>query len=191
METDRNFFIRTFYTIDEFTKGRPEMSKRISIEQLKETSIDAFSNTLAYALAVGDEMGKKKALRILGKLIGESKIRWSKEHSRHKGRGDDAVAAFTIEQRYIRANSLPGTYRPDDIQVVQKSSKRVVARHRGFCITLEACKRLRLKTADVCPIISQTSWQTTYKKLVNPKLIMKITKLRPETEYCEETIEVK
>ena len=74
---------------------------------------------------------------------------------------------------------------------MKKNPKCVVARHRGFCVVLEACKRLGLKTSDMCPIVSSGSWEMAYKALVNPRATMKITRLRPEAEYCEEVIEVK
>jgi len=167
------------------------MPRRISIQDLKRIATDGFASTLAYALAVGDDIGRERALRILANLIGKRRTAWGRRNLRPEEKGSDAIAALTLERQYIRANSTPGTYEPSNIEVVEKSPRRVVTRHRGFCVVLEACKRLGLKTSDICPIVSSVSWEMAYRALVDPKITMKITKLRPEAEYCEEIIEVK
>ena len=167
-----------------------DMAGRISIKDLKRVAVDGFASTLTYVLAVGDEIGRARALQILARLIGERKIMWGRENLRPEERGNDAMAALNLERQYTQAKSLPGTYKPRNIEVVEKNPERVLVRHRGFCVALEACKRLGLKTSDVCPIVSCISWEMAYRALVNPRATMKITKLRPEAEYCEEIIEV-
>jgi len=167
------------------------MPRRISTRELKREAVEGFASMLAYVLAVGEEIGRARALQILARIIGERKIAWGGENLRPEERGDDALAALKLERQYVRANSVPGTYRPSNIEVVERSPERVVTRHRGFCIVLEACERLGLKTSDVCPIVSSGSWEMAYKAVVNPRATMKITRFRPEAEYCEEVIEVK
>lgn len=78
---------------------------------------------------------------------------------------------------------------PDDAPVVAKEENRIVFHSRNFCPTLEACKILGLDTRYVCKRLNENATELLLQQ-IDPHLRFSrnYEKLRPYSEYCEETI---
>jgi len=80
---------------------------------------------------------------------------------------------------------------PKDIQVVYEDERKITWRSFNFCPILEACKRLRLDTRIICKEINEESVQD-FISCLSPRLrfYRSYEKIRPHSEYCEETFEL-
>lgn len=78
---------------------------------------------------------------------------------------------------------------PDDAPVVAKEENRIVFHSMNFCPTLEACKILGLDTRYVCKRLNENATEQLLQQ-IDPRLRFSrnYEKLRPYSEYCEETI---
>lgn len=77
----------------------------------------------------------------------------------------------------------------DEAPVIHKTDKTIVFHSMNFCPTLEACRILDLDTRYVCKKLNENSTDTLLKQ-IDKKLNFSrnYDKLRPYTEYCEESI---
>jgi len=80
---------------------------------------------------------------------------------------------------------------PAEVPIIYENSKRIVWRSYNWCPVLEACKKGKFDTRDVCKKGWEQSVQDFIAK-VNSKLIFSrnYKKIRPYTPYCEEMIEL-
>ena len=144
---------------------------------------------LAYVMEIGNQIGREEALNILASVDEKFSQRWAQENiSKLNIKGDDAKAGWALDQAYWRAMT-PGPWRPEEHIVVEDRPERVVVRHTGWCPMLEACKMLNLSTREVCPIFPARNANAILRTL-NPRLSLRIGKMRPEASYCEEIIEL-
>lgn len=77
----------------------------------------------------------------------------------------------------------------DEAPIIHKTDKAIVFHSMNFCPTLEACRILRLDTRYICKKLNENSTDTLLKQ-INKRLSFSrnYDKLRPYTEYCEESI---
>jgi len=77
----------------------------------------------------------------------------------------------------------------DQAPVVRRDLKTLVFHSQNFCPTLEACKILGLETRRVCKLSNEKS-TIALVQAVDPRLTFSrnYEKLRPYSEYCEESI---
>ena len=80
---------------------------------------------------------------------------------------------------------------PNKAPIVEKTKKRIVFHSQNFCPTLQACKILNLDTKKVCKEVFEIPTDRLVKK-INTKLKFSrnYCKIRPYTNYCEESIEL-
>jgi len=116
----------------------------------------------------------------------QKRLRWYEEN---KGRleleGSDVRKAYAL--LLLRYMGL----RQEEIPIVYEDEKKIVWRSRNFCPVLEACARLGLDTRDVCREAEERPVQELISK-INPRLRFSrnYEKIRPYSEYCEESIEL-
>jgi len=116
----------------------------------------------------------------------QKRLRWYEEN---KGRldleGSDVRKAYAL--LLLRYMGL----RQEEVPIVYEDEKRIVWRSRNFCPVLEACARLGLDTRDVCREAEEKPVQELISK-INPRLRFSrnYEKIRPYSEYCEESIEL-
>ncbi|MPM12880.1 tRNA-specific adenosine deaminase [bioreactor metagenome] len=77
----------------------------------------------------------------------------------------------------------------DEAPVIHKTDKAIVFHSMNFCPTLEACRILDLDTQYICKKLNENSTDTLLKQ-IDKRLIFSrnYDKLRPYSEYCEESI---
>lgn len=130
---------------------------------------------------------KEKAWFEEEKRIIEKRLKWIKQN-RHKLKiikGNDVEKAYKLF--YLEYLNV----KEKEIEIVEKSEKRIVLRSYNFCPVLEACKKLNLDTRIICKKLYEKPTQVFIQQ-INPNLKFKrnYEKIRPYTPYCEETIEM-
>ena len=160
----------------------------ISKDTLKKIYTTGFAGLMAYIMAVGEKIGKEEAIRIHAKLhAGMAEM--VKQNLPELGiTGDDARAGMAVidaimEEHYPGFNELMERERTED------TPKRVVSRHRGWCAAIDACQMLGISPKDFCPIPHEEGL-TPIVQVLNPKLRVRLGKIRPEGEYCELIVEL-
>ena len=80
---------------------------------------------------------------------------------------------------------------PKDVEVVERTERRIVCRWRNFCEILEACKMLGLDTRVVCKGAYEKPTNVLLKR-IDPRLNFRrnYDKIRPYSGFCEEIIEL-
>jgi tRNA(adenine34) deaminase len=76
--------------------------------------------------------------------------------------------------------------------IVEKRADRIVIHSRNFCPTLEACRILGLDTRQVCARMTEGPMDKLLKQ-VDPRLCFSrnYEAIRPNGDYCEETISLR
>ncbi|MBT9159951.1 MAG: hypothetical protein AAGB97_06855 [Dehalococcoidia bacterium] len=147
------------------------------------------ADLIAYTMAVGEKIGKDEALRIHAQLLA-SKADMLKENLSQLGiTGNDARAGMAVIDAVVGGH-YPGMFELMELQRTEDTPQRVITCYKGWCATLNACKMLELTPKDFCPI-SHEEGLTTLVQVVNPKLQVRLGKLRPEADCCEVIVEIK
>jgi hypothetical protein len=135
-----------------------------------------------YVKAVGDIIGRGKALELLQKKNVERELNWIDENlPKLCIEGDNAIAARDLLDRLFSANA-PGYVPPERFV---NTPERVAIRSSGRCVILEAANAVGLSTKEVCGISYN---HIPAVKRINPKLTIKTIKMRPEDNCCESMI---
>jgi len=161
----------------------------ISEETLKKIYTTSFAGLIAYIMAVGDKIGREEAIRIHARLhAGMAEM--IKENLPQLGiAGNDARAGTALIDAVIEEH-YPGVTRLMERERTEDTPQRVVSRHKGWCAALEACQMLGISPRDFCPIPHEEGL-TPLVQVLNPKLHVRLGKIRPEEEYCELIVELK
>ena len=155
-------------------------------ETLRNLRISRALHLFRYAKAVAEEIGERKAWRILENCITDIALEWyMKNKSQLVQKKPLLEHAFDVY--YFRHLNL----KPKDVKIVEKSKNRVVCRWRNFCEVLEACRILKLDTRIVCKNVYEKPGKMLLKQ-ISSKLNFRrnYNKIRPYTDYCEEIIEI-
>ena len=80
---------------------------------------------------------------------------------------------------------------PEDVEIVEKTEKRIVCRWRNPCQVWKKCKMLKLDTKIVCREAFEKPAKILLKQ-IDQKLNFRrnYDKIRPYTDFCEEIIEI-
>lgn len=122
----------------------------------------------------------------IAKEMAERRLRWYEEN---KGKldleGSDVRKAYAL--LLIKYLGLS----PEEVPVIYEDERKIVWRSHNFCPTLEACKKLGMDTRKVCKKTTEKPAQELISK-INPnlKFSRNYEKIRPYSDYCEETIEL-
>lgn len=122
--------------------------------------------------------------KFIEKELIEKRDRWFEQNKNSLDlKGSDVEKAYQLILIKIGID-------PSEVQIVEKTKKRIVFHSYNFCPTLEACKILGLDTKKVCKKVFETPTDQLVKK-INSKLKFSrnYCKIRPFTDYCEESIE--
>lgn len=140
-------------------------------------------------MAVSEKIGREEALKILAKEEWKYGRNWIKENMKKLDvEGEDAKAGWTIIQAAYKLTS-PGSIVPKEHELVRFDSNIVTIRRTAWCPILEACEALKIPTKEVCPNFT-IQREDAMLKTLNPKLSLRIGKIRPESPYCEYIIEL-
>lgn len=116
----------------------------------------------------------------------KKRLRWYEENkNKIRLEGSDVKKAYTL--LIIEYLGLS----PKEAPIVYEDTKKIVWRSYNFCPALEACKRLRIDTREVCKKAYEESVQALISK-INPslKFSRNYREIRPYKDYCEEIIEL-
>ncbi len=146
------------------------------MEEKVRKTIELYESALEKYVEIGDEAWKEVAQDLLQK-----RLRWLEKNRNLTG---------TPVEKAFKAICLKLEIDPKDLQIVEKTKKRIVYRSYNFCPTLEACKVLGLDTRKICRLTTEEPMQK-FLEAIDPKLrfTRNYEKIRPYCEYCEETIE--
>jgi len=160
----------------------------VSKETLKKIYTTSFAGLIAYMMAVGEKIGKEEAIRIHARLHAGMAEMVRQNLSKLGITGDDARAGMAVIDA-IMEEHYPGFKELMERERTEDTPKRVVSRHRGWCAAIDACQMLGISPKDFCPIPHEEGL-TPIVQVLNPKLRVRLGKIRPEEEYCELIVEL-
>ncbi len=194
----QSFYTRLMKLIEarEAKQLTPERFHEELVELLKERAVAAMVPIVAYARAVGEEIGKEKALRILGQVYNGLAEQWVKDAQKQLGIGNDALAAKDLYWQFLslwyEGQMIPVKGLLKWERVPESNSKRVHVVDTSWCSILEARKVLgHADTDDFCNLLVPCQNTDLFRKHVNPKLEHYQYKTRPQSDVCEEAFELK
>lgn len=154
-------------------------------EEQKHTT-EAVKKLLEFVVFIGNKIGRDRAFRLLEEYRTDKRIKWLR-----KNRNSLNLSGSEVEKG-LQLICLKLNIDPQDLEIIKKTDTKILYRPRNFCPILEACKVLDLDTREVCKKAYEGS-QTKFLKAYNPKLTFKrnYSKIRPYSNFCEETIEIK
>jgi hypothetical protein len=126
-----------------------------------------------------------KGWKVIEKELIKKRDKWFEQNKKFlELKGSDVEKAYRLVLIKIGIN-------PDEAPIVEKTKKRIVFHSQNFCPTLQACKILGLDTKKVCKKVFEIPTDQLVKK-INTKLKFSrnYCKIRPYTDYCEESIEL-
>jgi len=145
----------------------------------KQAQIRLFS----YIQRIAPLLGRDRAWRILEDLVSEKRIRWLESQQIRPGN--------PVEEAYRLFYLVYLGLDPGDVEVVEKTPRRLVVRWSNPCPTLEACRTLGLDTRYVCKNVYEGSTQAFMRRIHrNLRFSRNYDAIRPHSDYCEETIEL-
>ncbi|MFA4917155.1 MAG: hypothetical protein WC560_10855 [Syntrophales bacterium] len=160
----------------------------ISDETLKNIYTTNLAGLISYIEAVGEKIGKEEAVRIHAKLHAKM-ADILEEHLPQLGiKGNDARAGMDLIYAIMEAH-YPGFTSFMERERVEDTPQRVVSRHRGWCAAYEACRMLKVSPRSFC-LIPHEEGLTPLVQVLNPKLCVRLGKIRPEADYCELIVEL-
>lgn len=195
----QSFYTRLLRLLDERDAKRltPQQFHEALVELLKERAVAAMVPIVAYATAVGKEIGKEKAIRMLGEVYNGLSEKWVEQTKKQLSiSGNDALAAKDLYWQslslWYESQMIPVKDLLKWEKVPESNSKRVHIVDTSWCSILEACKILGLNGKDdYCSFLVPCQMNGFFKKHVNPKLEYYQYKTRPFFDVCEEAIELK
>ena len=161
----------------------------ISNDALKKIYTTTSAGNIGYILAVGEKIGKEEAIRIHAGLHAGMAEMIKQNLSQLGITGDDARAGMAVIDA-IMDEHYPGFSELMERERTEDTPERVVSRHKGWCATLDACQMLGISPREFCPIPHEEGL-TPIVQVLNPKLRVRLGKIRPEDEYCELIVELK
>jgi len=160
-------------------------------EEIRTATTFDFVTMLKYAIEVGKIIGKEKAMKLLGNVFAENRVRWfiqNKDKLSSKlsyNQLSDLEKAYETLREFLKMVT-PG-WKDEYMTIISKDSSKIIIKFTIWCPFLEAAKILGIDTKDICPFISEQASTALFKE-INKNLRMKITKMRPKHDYCEEII---
>ena len=161
----------------------------ITEETIKKVYTASQAGMIAYARAIGERIGMDEALRILAQLHAGMAEMIKQNLPKLGITGNDARSGMAVIDAMMEEH-YPGFSKLMERERSEDTPEKVISRHKGWCATLEACQMLGISPKDFCPIIHEEGLSPLVQVL-NPKLQVRLGKLRPEAEYCELIVELK
>ncbi len=99
--------------------------------------------------------------------------------------GSDVRKAYTL--LLIEYLAIP----PEEVPVIEEDEKKIIWRSFNNCPVIEACRIGKFDTREICSKGYEKSVQELIMK-INPKLHFSrnYDKVRPHSDYCEESIKL-
>ena len=144
---------------------------------------------IEYIMAVGKKIGMEEALKTYASVEWRTGRTWVKENlSKLDIRGEDAKAAWKLVKQSIRMFD-PKPLNPSENKIVEDKPEKVVIHRTGWDPIPEACKTMNLPPHEIYPyFVIQNA--DAFIKTLNPKLSIKLGKLKPEKNFIEYIIEL-
>jgi len=169
-------------------KKSEDIHMEITEDSLKALHTNSQAGHIAYILRVAEKIGLEEALRIHADLHAKM-ADMVQEHLPHMGlEGNDAKAGMTLIEHVMEGHN-PGILSLMDREKTEDTPQRVVSRHTGWCAVNEACKMLGTSPREFCPIPHEDGL-TPLVQVINPKLSVRLGKLRPVDDCCELIVEL-
>jgi hypothetical protein len=137
----------------------------------------------SYIQKIEPLLGRERAWGILEDLVKEGRLRWL--NSAKIGGGNPVEEAYRLfYTEYLKLD-------PEDAEIVERTPRKIVVRWKNHCPTLDACRALDIDTRFVCRRVYESATQAFMEK-IDPGLRFSrnYEAIRPNSEYCEETIEL-
>ncbi len=160
--------------------------KSVEIRFSESRKVPLYTNELKKAIERSKGIGLEAALEEWGERIKKRRLEWFKEHKKSlKLKGTEVRKGFQLVLLEYMG------IKPEEVPIIEETKKKITWRAYDFCPYLEAAKNVGLDIRLVCKNVTEMPVQALLD-MINPKLRFSRSygKIRPYTEYCEETIEL-
>ncbi len=165
------------------------MEPPLSLVAFRSRLVSWVRRLIAYVLKVGEVVGTDRAFELLSELMGAEGEAWAqKELKKLDITGIDALSGWELLRSFKQMLALEAL-KPDEHIIAERGPNRVVVNCTAWCPIMEACRELNIPTRKVCESL-MLSFERGVLKALNPKLKLKVGKIRPEDKYCEYIIEL-
>lgn len=160
--------------------------KSVEMRQSELNKVPIYTRNLENVILRSKEIGLENALKEWAEQIKIRRLEWFNQNKDNfKLEGTEVRKGFQLvlfEYMGIR---------PDEVPVVKETETKITWRAYDFCPYYEAMEKLGLDSKIVCKHATEMPVQALLD-IINPKLRFSrdYKKIRPHTEYCEETIEL-
>ena len=160
--------------------------KSVEIRPSELQKVPIYTKELKKAIERSKEVGLENSLKEWGEQIKKRRLEWFKQHKNNlKLKGTEVRKGFQLvlfEYMGIK---------PEEVPIIEETEKKITWRSYDFCPYFEATKNLGMDIRLVCKQATEMPVQALLD-MINPKLRFSRNygKIRPYTEYCEETIEL-
>jgi len=160
--------------------------KSVEIRASELNKVPIYTEELKKVLEKGKEIGLENSLKGWAEQIKKRRLEWFEKNKDNLHlKGTEVRRGFQLvvfEYMGIK---------PEEMPVIEETEKKITWRAYDFCPYYEAMKKLGLDSKIVCKYATEMPVQALLD-LINPKLRFSrnYEKIRPHTEYCEETIKL-
>lgn len=133
------------------------------------------------------EVGLEQALTEWAERITQRRLVWLEQNKDCLARLEGTEVRKGFQLVIFEYMGIP----PAEVPIVEETETKITWRAYDFCPYFEATKTLGMDTRDVCKYATASPIQALLDVL-NPKLrySRNFEKIRPYSDYCEETIEL-
>lgn len=172
---------------------------KVTDEEIKRIAVENITILFRYALALGQTIGLARAFSTLSEIFNKHHIAWAEKNvPRLCLEGRDCISAEKFLEAYFKDTRMFtfGQMMPSDssyasqITYAEKTPQRIVVHNRQWCPIVEVANTLGLQPGFLCREFIFPEWQKVINTFVNPRIKVKLGKVRPEADFCEEIYEL-
>ena len=128
---------------------------------------------------------KQHSCREIESEVAQKRIEWLRQNRRAAGHGESPSPRRAFELLFMDYMALSA----DELPIISETATEIVWRSLNACPTLEAAKRLRLDTRQICRAAYEKSTQAFLSQL-DPQLrfLRSYEEIRPYSKHCREMI---
>lgn len=160
--------------------------KSVEIRPSELNKVPVYTKELEEVIERGKEIGLEKSLNEWVEQIKKRRLEWFEQHKDNlKLEGTEVRKGFQlILFEYIGL-------KPEEVPVIEETEKKITWRSYNFCPYYEAIKKIGADTRQVCKHATEMPVQTLLDAFnLRLRFSRNYEKIRPYTDYCEETIEL-
>jgi hypothetical protein len=156
------------------------------VDEIFRVAVEGQTRLFKYVEQVSTTLGRDRAWKVLEDIVLEKRMAWLDEK-----RVAPISTLNPVERAYHLFYHDYLGLKEGDVEVVERTPRRITMRWSNPCPTLEACKVLDIDTGFVCKRAYEGPTRAFVTR-VHPDLRFprNYDRIRPHSPFCEETIEL-